>query len=116
MLPPLFLKRKEDSIAKSEIHSGNNEMDEAPRRDVLLAELERERSIRRTARLLYAKRSRVIDEIDRLVSHLSLLVAIPRKTSEDPHPESDILIEAAKRIDDPIFTDLLIQIIQQRGL
>ena len=91
-------------------------MDEAPRRDVLLAELERERSIRRTARLLYAKRSRVIDELDRLVSHLSLLVAIPRKTLEDPHPESDILIEAAKRIDDPIFTDLLIQIIQQKGL
>lgn len=89
-------------------------MDETPRRDILLAELERERSIRRTVRLLYAKRSRVIDELDRLISHLSLLVAVPRQTSEDPHPESDLLIEAAKRIDDPIFTNLIIQIIEQR--
>ena len=89
-------------------------MNEPPKRDVLLAELERERSIRRTVRLLYAKRSRIIDELDRLISHLSLLVAVPRKTLEDPQPESDILIEAAKRIDDPVFTDLLIQIIQDK--
>lgn len=89
-------------------------MEQQPQRDVLTAELARERSIRRTAGLLYAKRSRMIDELDRLISHLSLLVAVPRKTLEDPQPESDILIEAAKRIDDPIFTDLLIQIIQER--
>ena len=79
-----------------------------------LAELEKERSIRRTARLLDAKRSRMIDELNRLISHLSLLVAVPRKTSEDALPETDLLIEAAKRIDDPVFTDLLIQIIQER--
>ena len=89
-------------------------MDESPKRDILLAELERERSIRRTARLLYAKRSRIIDELDRLIAHLSLLVAVPRKTLEDPQPESDLLIEAAKRINDPIFTDLIIQIIHDR--
>ena len=89
-------------------------MEQQPQRDVLTAELARERSIRRTAGLLYAKRSRMIDELDRLIAHLSLLVAVPRKTLEDPQPESDILIEAAKRIDDPIFTDLLIQIIQER--
>jgi|GEM_PF-1581798 len=85
-----------------------------PKKDILLAELERERSIRRTARLLYDKRSRIFDELDRLISHLSLLVAVPRKTIEDPQPESDILIEAAKRIEDPVFTDLVIQIIQER--
>lgn len=89
-------------------------MDESPKQDILLAELERERSIRRTARLLYAKRARIIDELERLISHLSLLVAVPRKTLEDPQPESDLLIEAAKRIDDPIFTDLIVQIIQDR--
>lgn len=89
-------------------------MDEEPKRDVLLKELERERSIRLTARLLYAKRSRVIDELDHLISHLSLLVAIPHKTSDDPYLESDLLIEAAKRIDDPIFSNLLIEIIQKR--
>lgn len=90
-------------------------MNEPSKRDILLLELERERSIRRTAKLLYDKRSRIKDELDRLVSHLSLLVAIPRKTLEDPQPESAILIEAAKRIDDPVFTDLLIQIIQERS-
>lgn len=89
-------------------------MNEPSKRDVLLLELERERSIRRTARLLSAKRSRMRDELDRLIAHLSLLVAIPRKTAEDPQPESDILIEAAKRIDDPIFTELVVQVIQER--
>ncbi len=89
-------------------------MNEPSKRDILLLELERERSIRRTARLLYAKRSRIRDELDRLISHLSLLVSVPRKTAEDPQPESDILIEAAKRINDPIFTDLVVQIIQER--
>ena len=89
-------------------------MNEPSKRDVLLQELERERSVRRTARLLYDKRSRMRDELDRLVAHLSLLVAVPRKTPEDPQPESGILIEAAKRIDDPVFTDLVIQIIRER--
>ncbi len=89
-------------------------MDRQPPNDILLAELERERSIRRTVRLLYDKRSRILDELDRLISHLSLLVTVPRKTAEDPQPESDILIEAAKRINDPVFTDLVIQIIQER--
>jgi hypothetical protein len=89
-------------------------MNEPSKRDVLLLELERERSIRRTASLLYDKRSRIKDELDRLISHLSLLVAIPRKTLAHPQPESEILIEAAKRIDDPAFTDLLLEIIQER--
>ncbi len=89
-------------------------MNEPSKRDVLLIELERERSVRRTARLLSAKRSSIRDELDRLISHLSLLVSIPRKTAEDPQPESDILIEAARRIDDPVFTELVIQLIQER--
>lgn len=89
-------------------------MNEPSKRDVLLVELERERSVRRTASLLSAKRSRIRDELDRLISHLSLLVFIPRKTAEDPQPESAILIEAARRIDDPVFTELVIQLIQER--
>lgn len=89
-------------------------MNEPSKRDILVLELERERSIRRTARLLSAQRSRIRDELERLISHLSLLVVIPRKTAADPQPESALLIEAVKRIDDPVFTDLLIQIIQER--
>lgn len=89
-------------------------MNEPSKRDILLLELERERSVRRTARLLYDKRSRMRDELDRLIAHLSLLVTVPRKTPEDPQPESGILIEAAKRINDPVFTDLVIQMIRER--
>jgi len=89
-------------------------MNEPSKRDTLLLELERERSVRRTASLLYAKRSRIHEDLDRLIGHLSLLVSVPRKTAEDPQPESAILIEAAKRIDDPIFTNLVIQLIQER--
>jgi len=89
-------------------------MDERQEKDVLLSELEREHSIRRTVKLLHAKRSSVVDELDLLIDHLSLLVAVPHQTSENPHFESDLLIEAAKRIDDPLFTELLIQIIQRR--
>ena len=85
-----------------------------PSRDILVLELERERSVRRTARLLSDRRSRMRDELDRLISHLSLLVAVPQKTAEDPQPASGILIEAARRIDDPVFTDLVIQMIQER--
>lgn len=89
-------------------------MNEPPNRDALLAELEKERSIRRTVRLLHAKRSRIIEDLERLISHLSLLVPLPNKSLEENQPKSDILIEAAKRIDDPIFTDLLIKIIQAK--
>ena len=95
-------------------YCGNRAMNEPSKRDILLLELERERSVRRTASLLYAKRSRIRDELDRLISHISLLVSVPRKTPEDPQPESDILIEAAKRIDDPIFTDMVIQLVRER--
>ncbi|MEL6928175.1 MAG: hypothetical protein AAFO95_06050 [Cyanobacteria bacterium J06600_6] len=89
-------------------------MNEPSKRDILLVELEKERSVRRTASLLYAKRSRIYEELDRLIAHLSLLVSVPQKTAEDPQPESAILIEAAKRIDDPVFTNLIIQLIQER--
>lgn len=91
-------------------------MNDPSKRDALVLELERERSIRRTAKLLYAKRSRIREEMDRLIGHLSLLVSVPCRTEEDPQPESDILIEAAKRIDDPVFTDLLVQIMQERNI
>jgi len=90
-------------------------MNEPPNRDALLAELEKERSIRRTARLLNAKRSRIIEDLDRLISHLSLLAPVPNKSGDESPPKSDILIEAAKRIEDPNFTNLLIKIIQAKN-
>ena len=90
-------------------------MNELPNRDTLLAELEKERSIRRTVRLLNAKRSRIIEDLDILINHLSLLVPAPPKSLNKSKPKSDILLEAARRIDDPLFTDLLIKIIQEKN-
>ena len=89
-------------------------MNEPSKPDTLLLELEKERSVRRTASLLYTQRSRIYEDLERLIGHLSLLVSLPRKTAEDPQPESDILIEAAKRIDDPAFADLVIQLVHAR--
>ncbi len=56
------------------------------------------------------------EDLDRLISHLALLVTVPQtsQAQADSQPELGILIEAAKRINDPLFTDLLIEIIQAR--
>ena len=89
-------------------------MNEPSKRDVLSAELEKERSIRLTVRLLQAKRSRVREELERLITHLALLVALPQNTANDYESKSDILLEAASRIDDDVFTELLVQIIENQ--
>ena len=89
-------------------------MHEPTNRDILLVELEKERSIRRTVKLLCAKRNIILDDLDRLISHLSLLVNIPPETDQEVNLESEVLLEAAKRIDDPIFTDLLTRIIEEK--
>ena len=89
-------------------------MNEPSKRDVLSAELEKERSIRLTVRLLQAKRSRVREELERLITHLALLVALPQNTANDYESKSDILLEAASRIDDDVFTELLVQIIENK--
>jgi hypothetical protein len=89
-------------------------MNEPSKRDVLSAELEKERSIRRTVKLLQAKRARVREELERLISHLALLVALPQNTANDYESKSDILLEAASRIDDDVFAELLVQIIENK--
>jgi hypothetical protein len=89
-------------------------MNEPPKRDVLSAELEKERSIRRTLKLLQAKRYRVIEELERLITHLSVLVTLPQNMANDYPSKSDILLEAASRIDDDVFTELLVQIIENK--
>ncbi len=87
-------------------------MDEPSNRDKLLMEFEAERSIRRTARLLQEKRSRIRDDLKQLVNHLSLLLPLSAAT-ENNSDNADILIEAAHRLNDEVFTELLVQIIQE---
>ncbi len=43
-----------------------------------LLELERERSIRHTVRLFCVKGLRMREDLDRLISHLALLVTVPQ--------------------------------------
>jgi len=89
-------------------------MNEPSKRDGLSVELEKERSVRRTVRLLQAKRARIREELERLITHLSLLVASPQNTANDYPSKSDILLEAISRIEDDVFTELLVQIIENK--
>ena len=87
-------------------------MDDPSNRDKLLVEFEAERSIRRTARLLREKRSRIREDLKQLVSHLALLLPLPPVADNNPD-NAEILIEAANRLNDEVFTELLVEIIRE---
>lgn len=91
-------------------------MNEPSNRDVLAIELENERAIRCAARLLEAKRSRIRDDLDRLVSHLALLIPRSRHRVTEKGMNAELLLEAARRLDDEIFTELLVQIISEKNI
>lgn len=78
--------------------------------DALAAELRRERSIRRTVKLLEAKREQIREDLKQLVNHFSLLV--PNKQAmNDPQ----LLQDAVQRLGDETFAQLLNQILQEKG-
>ena len=80
-------------------------MEEFSNNGGLLKELARERSIRRILRVLEAKRSRINDDLNQLVTHLGLLFP--------PHQrDRKMLLEALDRLERDGFTDLLQQIVQ----
>lgn len=87
-------------------------MDESSKKNRLLTEFAAERSIRRTANLLQEKRSRIRDDLKQLVKHLALLVPLATASDGDI-ANTDILIEAAYRLNDEVFAEMLIQIIKE---
>lgn len=89
-------------------------MNEPSDRNELSAQLEQELSIRRATRLLEAKRSRVYDDLTQLVSYLNLLVPVSNNTADNTPTNNELMLEAAQRLDDPLFSELLVQIIQRR--
>ncbi|MGV2827589.1 hypothetical protein [Myxosarcina sp. GI1(2024)] len=91
-------------------------MNEPPSRYVLSRELENERAIRRTAKLLQAKQARIRDDLDCLVTHLALLMPRSRHRATEQGMNAELLLEAARRLDDEIFRDLLRQIIQEKNI
>lgn len=82
-------------------------MEDPSRSSDLIQEFTRERSIRRILRVLTAKRSRINDDLNQLVTHLSLLVPLDRDNGD-----RDLLLEALSRLEGDGFSDLLKQIIE----
>jgi hypothetical protein len=87
-------------------------MNEPSEQDVLTGEFYKERYIRRTLAVLQAKRKRIRDELQQLVTHLNLLVPLAKNYSLEDN-RADLLEEAAKRLDDDAFAQLLIQIVNE---
>ncbi|NJL83021.1 MAG: hypothetical protein HC890_08800 [Chloroflexaceae bacterium] len=80
--------------------------------DRLATEFRRERSIRRTVTVLEAKRKRVRDELQQVIQHLALLVPV----SAGPEAKeiyAQIVQDAAQRLGDDAFAQLLLQILQE---
>lgn len=73
----------------------------------MLNEFARERSIRRVLRVLRAKRSRMNEDLNQLVTHLGLLVPAHHNS-----PDGDIVLEALERLEDDGFSNLLEGIIK----
>ena len=73
----------------------------------------RELSIRRTVRVLKAKRSRIRDDLNQLVTHLSLLVPRSKEHGSLRQSSAEIILEALERLDDDAFTQLLTQVMSQ---
>jgi hypothetical protein len=85
-------------------------MSEHSEQDLLASEFYRERYVRRTIAVLQAKRRRMRDELQQLVNHLNLLVPLA-KNNNSSDDRLDLLEEAAKRLEDEAFAQLLIQVI-----
>jgi hypothetical protein len=87
-------------------------MCDRPESDSLMTEFSRERSIRRTVKVLEFKRKRIHEELEQLILHLALL--IPSGASATSNTvSSELLEEAVNRIGDEAFGQLLLQILQE---
>lgn len=78
-------------------------MDNFQEQDVLLTEVTRERSIRRTVILLETKRERIRDDLLHLMREMALLCLPIELTQDSPEQTLDILHEALSRMGDEAF-------------
>jgi hypothetical protein len=84
-------------------------MDDRPQEYELADEFRRERSIRRAVAVLEAKRQRIRDDIEQLISHITLLVP-PSSSARDAY---NMLEDAAGRLGDDAFAQLLLHVLQE---
>jgi hypothetical protein len=88
--------------------------------DVLLTEclqersrLLRECSIRRTVKVLEAKRRSIREELEQLVLHIALLVPLSGVSNRSTESYADLLQDAVKQLGDDAFAQLLLQVLQE---
>ncbi|MDJ0718970.1 MAG: hypothetical protein QNJ54_32885 [Prochloraceae cyanobacterium] len=81
--------------------------------DPLLTEFRRERSIRRTVKVLEAKRKRIRDELEQLIAHAAMLIPLEKSSISANQTNSDLLQEAVERMGDDAFAQLLLQILRE---
>jgi hypothetical protein len=88
-------------------------MCDRPESDSLMTEFSRERSIRRTVKVLEFKRKRIHEELEQLILHLALLIPSTGASATSNTVSSELLEEAVNRIGDEAFGQLLLQILQE---
>jgi hypothetical protein len=90
-------------------------MPERPEPDLLAKEFQRERSIRRTAQVLSAKRESIHKDLHQLIAHLTLLLPSAQLSQKGNDSNYDLLQAALDRLGDDAFAQLILQVLQELG-
>ncbi|HEY9837230.1 MAG TPA: hypothetical protein V6D27_10065 [Vampirovibrionales bacterium] len=111
---PWCLVRKCNPIRARGIHKGVFLMNNFYEQDVLLLEVTRERSIRRTVMVLETKRKRIREDLLELIQNMPLLALPVELTRDAPEESQDILLEALSRMGDEAFARWIAEAILDR--
>ena len=88
-------------------------MYEPSERDDLALEFRRERSVRRAAAILEGKRRRIRADLKQLLTHIALLIPAS-EFKGDREAKLTLLEDAADRLRDENFSQLLLEILRER--
>ncbi|WP_198017835.1 hypothetical protein [Oscillatoria acuminata] len=105
---------KGNRIRDPGIHKGVFLMNNFYEQDVLLLEVTRERSIRRTVMVLETKRKRIREDLLELIQNMPLLALPVELTRDAPEESQDILLEALSRMGDEAFARWIAEAILDR--
>ncbi len=88
-------------------------MSDRPEPDLTSREFRDECSVRRTARVLNAKRQSILEDLEQLIGHMALIVPAASPADRDPESTSRMVEEALARLGDEAFTQLVIEVMQK---
>jgi hypothetical protein len=77
------------------------------------SQLLREESIRRTLKVLDAKRRSIREELEQLILHMTLLIPLTGIAATSPDSYADLLQDAIQQLEDDAFARLLLQVLQE---